>query len=237
MTPRAEGFKLVFGFGALLHPSKVPARQPEWWVCTAPEYQMEFSHRAGYATLIPLAGGRASPDGMQHRSPGVAHGVVYALTPQELDELKRKERGYDLAPISVRPLEGASNEPSPDFIALTFISSPWQRLSSPVTPTRRYADLVASGAAIRGLPEPYLDWLRDEAEQAPASSTTVPAAHYRTRAQAASRLLYASIGAVLVGRPVVSRLWECRRGWEPATSCATFFPNAVTYDDTTRGGA
>ena len=45
---------LVFGFGALLHPSKMFSREPSWIACAAPDHALSFRHRMGFATLETL---------------------------------------------------------------------------------------------------------------------------------------------------------------------------------------
>ena len=163
---------LVFGFGALLHPSKVPPREPRWFACRAPDYAMAFQHDAGFGTLVPLR--EADSPHEPHVSRDCAHGVAYALRPHEVDELLRREKGYDLRPIRLVALDeqptaeaasfaAASSTSSGDDAsderaqgvgcdAVAFISSAWHRLDRPVAPTRRYAELVLRGAQVREQP-------------------------------------------------------------------------------------
>jgi hypothetical protein len=181
MSPPTSTGVLLFGFGALLHPSKIFDREPECIACAAPEHALSFRHRLGFATLEPL--NEQQPQ--QHRSPSCAYGVVYKLRSDELDELKRRERGYDLQTIPVLPLDKAT-EGAELAEALAFISLPNNILSAPVAPTRRYADLVADGAEIRGLPADYVAWLKSEQESAldtgpGADKQTVPRRYYATR--------------------------------------------------------
>jgi cation transport regulator ChaC len=198
---------LLFGFGALLHPSKMFDRQPEWTPCYAPEHALCFRHRMGFATLEKL---RYDPLGTRlHRSPACAHGVVYRLTSDEVAQLTKKERGYKLETISVQPLN--PEEDGEDLTeALAFVSSQGNILIQPVPPTRRYADLIVGGAELRGLPSDYIDWLR--IEQAGSLETrrtaTSPACkpdlwYYATRGAFVSWSLAAAASAVWVGAPLV----------------------------------
>ena len=181
MSPPTSTGVLLFGFGALLHPSKIFDREPECIACAAPEHALSFRHRLGFATLEPLH----EQQPQQHRSPSCAYGVVYKLRSDELDELKRRERGYHLQTIPVLPLDKAT-EGAELAEALAFISLPNNILSAPVAPTRRYADLVADGAEIRGLPADYVAWLKSEQESAldtgpGADKQAVPRRYYATR--------------------------------------------------------
>ena len=84
---------LLFGFGALLHPSKTFPRSPECVVVRAPSHRLSFAHQLGYATLEPLDEDIAAEGIQQHASPGCACGVVYSLRQAEVDELIKRERG------------------------------------------------------------------------------------------------------------------------------------------------
>lgn len=222
---------LVFGFGALMHPSKVPTRPLEWLPCRALDHAMEFSHNQGFATLIPVDD-TPSVDRPRHQSPGCAYGVVYWLTPSEVEDLKRRERGYKLETVRVLPIRDGSSETEnvEPIQALSFISSPWHRLERPVAPTRRYAELLFEGATIRGLPSAYLEWLRDECDTS-SSSRLIPAGYTDTLSRRAAMLVSITSSLGLVGRPVFSRLWECRSGWRPDTTCESFFPAAIVSRD------
>ena len=82
---------LLFGFGALLHPSKL-TREPDFVACKAPNHRLAFSHKLGFATLEPLDS--ATPL-TEHVSPGCAFGACYSLRASELEALQRKERGCE----------------------------------------------------------------------------------------------------------------------------------------------
>ena len=197
---------LLFGFGALLHPSKMFDRQPKWTACVAPEHALTFRHRMGFATLEPL--GKQRPTGIdEHRSPACAHGVVYWLTPDEVEELSRRERGYTLQTIPVRPLDCSSDEDLHQ--ALAFVSSRWNLLNRPVAPTRRYANLIVDGAELRGLPEEYIRWLRveqagslDTSSSAKGVSSKPDMNYYATRGAFVSWGLAAVFAASWVGVPL-----------------------------------
>lgn len=205
---------LLFAFGALLSPSKVPARAPEWLACRAPGYRMAFQHQVGFGTLIPAEG----VDALPHSSPMPAHGVVYSLRPFELDELRRREKGYTLESITVESLQDGEA-----LQVQAFISSEWHCLKRPVAPTRRYADLVLSGAEERGLPPAYIDWLRDELKGA-RQSQGVPSTYYETKSRRVASVVVAAWAFGLVGWPVTRRVAECSSaGWQPGTSCESFF--------------
>ena len=140
------------------------------------------------------------------------------MRPFELDELIRKEKGYNLETISVEPLSGGDA-----FDALAFISSEWHILDQPVAPTRRYAELCLSGAIARSLPDEYVDWLRAEARTARGSSS-VPSSYYETKSRRAASLVACGMMASLVGFPVTRRVAKCSAvSWEKGTSCESFF--------------
>jgi hypothetical protein len=210
---------LIFGFGALLHPSKLPSPEPPWLACRAPKHTVAFCHRNGYASLKPLEDVSDVP--LAHTSPTCAHGALYALTQQQVDVLVKKERGYDLQPIQVETL--CPDQSGECYDALAFVSSPWYRLDRPVATTRRYADLLVSGAEIRGLPADYVEWLRWERDNAIANEDAAPAQYIDTFGRRTSLALSVGAGIGLVGIPVGRRLWQCREGWSPGTACETFF--------------
>lgn len=163
----SPGDVLLFGFGALLSSTKLPARQPEWCVACAPDFQFQYRHNGGFGTLVRTAAPVAAP----HCSPGVALGIVVALREFELEEIKRREKGYDLLPIDVVPAQDgvfAGGRAS----VLAFVSSPWHLLGKPVPPRRRYVELMLSGATERGLPDEYRAWLRGELEGAKSSGAS-----------------------------------------------------------------
>lgn len=190
---------LLFGYGALLHPSKIFDRQPAWTPACAPKHALSFRHRMGFGTLEPLGENSDSDGTSQHRSPGCAHGVVYRLTTEEVAELSRRERGYTMETIPVLPLDGEDITE-----AVAFISSRWNVLNQAVAPTRRYVDLIVGGAELRGLPEEYIKWLR--VEQASALDTSGSGKpdrrYYATRGAFLSWSLAAVFAAGWVGAPL-----------------------------------
>ena len=139
--------------------------------------------------------------------------MVYTLRPSEVDEIARREKGYVLRPVHLLEDGEAST-------AVAFISSPWQLLPAPVAPTRRYAELILDGATHKGLPQPYLDWLR--AERDGAGRGDRPGA-YATPSRRAAVLGAAVATAGCVVAPLGARLWQCRRGWEAGTQRSAFF--------------
>ena len=101
------------------------------------------------------------------------------------------------------------------FEALAFISSPWQRLGTPVAPSRRYADLILGGAELRGLPEEYIEWLRRERDSARDGTEPVPSRYYATRGRAAQVAFATAWACGLIGVPLaqkVSQSHESQRG-------------------------
>ena len=140
------------------------------------------------------------------------HGVVYTLRPDELDILKRRERGYQLQEIRVRPLDSTVTGAEELTSALAFVSSPMNLLRTPVPPTRRYADLIVGGAELRGLPSDYVDWLK--AEQRGALDTSVsssqapsiPRSYYTTRGSFLGWGMASAWAAVWLGLPLAEKL-------------------------------
>ena len=228
---RPAGLQNVFAFGALLHPSKVNfGRDISCVQGFTPTHTMEFSHQGGFATL---SASERSAQVSPFASPGSAQGVVYELRPDEVEVLKKRERGYELQSVAVHA--ASSGEV---LLAFAFISSRWQRLSKPVPPTCRYADLVLSGAELRGLPEAHIAWLQAVRAECVAAreplSSTLPARYFNTPSRRLSTLGLAATSVALVGWPVGSRMWQCRDGWEAGTSCSTFLPAAA--DESTAHG-
>jgi hypothetical protein len=233
---RTTDIRLLFGFGALLHPSKISSAAP-WAAAFAPGHRLAFQHQVGFATLEPMA-----DEACPHTSTSCAHGAVYAVSESELGELVRRERGYELQSIPVALLSEDLDGERTDFLlsladtdgmapasgtsrymnALAFVSSPWHRLDSPVAPTRRYAELIVRGAEIRGLPEHYISWLREERDKA-TSGNNVPARYYYTRSRRASIVGSLVAAVAVIGPPVGRRVWQCRAGWTPNTQCESFF--------------
>ena len=186
---------------------------PEWLL--AAHLETGWRSSIGWlGTLRPAEG----VDALPHSSPIPAHGVVYSLRPFELDELRRREKGYTLEVITVESLQDGEA-----LQVQAFISSEWHCLKRPVAPTRRYADLVLSGAEERGLPPAYIDWLRDELKGA-RQSQGVPSTYYETKSRRVASVVVAAWAFGLVGWPVTRRVAECSSaGWQPGTSCESFF--------------
>jgi hypothetical protein len=220
LSARADDIKL-FGFGALLHPSKVPTRSPAWEACIALDHAMSFSHNGGYASLVDLQ--QQEQEALPHTSPCGAHGVVYAMRPFEVDELIRREKGYDLKSVRVQPILPCGET----YEALAFISSPWHALDAPLPTTARYANLILDGAQMRGLPAHWVKWLRSERDLARSSSNALPSRYYATPSRRTAALLAGAASAGLVGVPVGNRLWQCRAGFgSSGNACESFFPSA-----------
>jgi hypothetical protein len=179
-----DGRVPYFAYGANMSAAKAAARfaargaAAEPRLAGAPAQAVEpglglaFSHRGGYASLVSatsssepwqwqqLPGGGAAAD---ERADGDAaspvlwqpHGVLYRLTPPQLQALASYEIGYTQRAVRVRAY-GQQD----DVAAAVFVSSWLLRLRRAVRPTQRYLDLLLAGAEEHALDPAYVACLR-----------------------------------------------------------------------------
>ena len=187
-------------------------KTPEWLACRAPGYRMAFQHQVGFGTLIPAEG----VDALPHSSPIPAHGVVCSSSVPKR-RATQTERG-------LHTREGHHSRVAAGREALqvqAFISSEWHCLKRPVAPTRRYADLVLSGAE-RAWPAAGLHRLASRRAQ--RRTAVAGRAVHETKSRRVASVVVAAWAFGLVGWPVTRRVAGCSSaGWQPGTSCESFF--------------
>jgi cation transport regulator ChaC len=91
----------------------------------------------------------------------LAYGVVYRLPREALEALDAFEKApehYRRETVWVEPLGRRASQ-----AALTYIAQPEWTVPAG-RPARAYLDVLLRGAALHGLPEPYIDWVRALAE-------------------------------------------------------------------------
>lgn len=126
-----------------------------------PSIVFAFCHRSGYATLIHRNRSLLEQawvqlhDGLYKH----AHGVLYTLTPEQLQKIQKYEVGYTLSPIEVTPYNSNSTDTPHAVHAVTFTSSLGMLLRHPVLPTDRYKSLILQGAREHALDDEYIAWL------------------------------------------------------------------------------
>uniref|UniRef100_A0A7S3VIZ4 Gamma-glutamylcyclotransferase n=1 Tax=Dunaliella tertiolecta TaxID=3047 RepID=A0A7S3VIZ4_DUNTE len=124
----------------------------------AKDYVLTFSHRGGYATLIPLTKLLHSEEARWAPFKISPHGVLYHISQEEFAFLQEKEVGYQVTDILVQ-CYGSEEEEGKLIPAKAFVSSPLLLLFAAVAPPARYMAKIKQGADENGLCGLYRDWL------------------------------------------------------------------------------
>lgn len=163
-TTQARGDAVYhFAYGANMAPSVLhrrgvsPIAQQPARIVDSTYTILAFRHRAGYATLL-----------QQHHQPcGPAElpapiGVLYTLSPSDMERLRRCEQGYGTAVLRCELIHAADEQhkvPARDVHAVAFVSKPWNLLPKSVPPQSQYLALLQEGGKHAGLPAEYLQRL------------------------------------------------------------------------------
>jgi hypothetical protein len=86
-------------------------------------------------------------------------GVVYEVTPDDYAKILATEGGgaaYQDVTVDAFPLEDPKAEP---IVAHTLLAPMWHVSRGEAQPSKRYLDLIRTGAAEHGLPKEYQEWL------------------------------------------------------------------------------
>lgn len=120
------------------------------------DWQIAFSHRAGYATLMKRD---ADCDDSLLKFPN-PHGVLYTLDVNDLRKIESREVGYKRERIRVWTYDD-DNCNTDEIVedVNVFMSAPWMVLRRAVAPTERYVGLLRQGALENGLDRDYVAWL------------------------------------------------------------------------------
>ena len=172
---------LYFAYGANMQREKllergVAAESAQPAFVTGNLYHLAFRHRGGYATLVSKTAAEQAC-----KAESQVHGVIYELREQDLAKVAKVETGYGLLSVEVQTYAGVK------CCAMAFISRPSLRLKQSVAPSRRYLDLMQTGAAAHGLDISYQRLL---ASISPADEYTPLSAAYFDTPSA----LYAMLG-------------------------------------------
>lgn len=121
-------------------------------VCCPCYQRLSFCHRGGFATLI---NSQKSGEQLQHKdlTCSKTHGVLYKIGEQDFKKLAGSETGYGTVFLEVELYNSART------IAAAFVSRPALMLSKPLPPTRKYLNLILSGALEHALCPEYVTWL------------------------------------------------------------------------------
>jgi hypothetical protein len=85
----------------------------------------------------------------------VCHGVAYLLTESSFNDLWATERGYDRVTLSVRKYSDNTVIEADTFVATKNLLRDWT-----LPPTKRYRDLLLTGAIEWGLDLGFVEWLQ-----------------------------------------------------------------------------
>lgn len=175
-----DGLVRLVGYGALLSPRVLDGRGLGGIECEGPcvvlGKRLAFRvRRSAYATLVPLdlpVKGESGPAGGTGTGAcAEAEGCVYRMTPRQVYELADREGGYRMERLRIRLVgsgleatahAGSRAEEAGGAVveAVAFIGTPWDLLPADAAPSARYLAKVQTGAAARGLSEPYRAWLQ-----------------------------------------------------------------------------
>ena len=124
-------------------------------------WQIAFSHRAGYATLMKKEDD-CEGSSLKFANP---HGVLYVLEVDDLSKIESREVGYRKERMRVLTYDDGTQDGN-DYKegeivegVIVFVSVPWLRLRRAVAPAERYIGLLRSGALENGLDREYVAWL------------------------------------------------------------------------------
>lgn len=115
--------------------------------------RLAFCHRGGFATLLDSATFSNIQD-QDRLSNSKAHGVLYSISEQHMSALRSRETGYRLVQVEVELYD------STKCSARAFISKPSLMVNMPLRPTKRYLDLMISGASEHCISSDYMTWLQ-----------------------------------------------------------------------------
>ena len=170
-----------FAYGANMQREKLAERgvaaesaQPAF--VTGNLYHLAFRHRGGYATLVSKTAAEQAC-----KADSQVHGVLYELREQDLAKVAKVETGYGLLRVEVQTYAGVKCS------AMAFISRPSLRLKQSVAPSKRYLNLMQTGAVANRLDASYQSLL---ASISPADEYTPLSAEYFDTPSA----LYAMVG-------------------------------------------
>lgn len=192
-TPFAEvepGCVFHFAYGANMNYSTLSKRgckiqSRDAAVLADPAMKLLFQHRGGYSTVQRSHAPSLYPTFRSH-----VHGVLYKLTREEMDKLKRKEGGYALQDMEVVTYDGRR------VMAKVFVSGPLARLPAEVKPTERYMRLLREGAADNYLDPLYQAWL-SSIETVPSAG--LPHEYYDTPAKYIAYAFLAVVALLISG--------------------------------------
>jgi len=128
------------------------------------DWQIAFSHRAGYATLMKKEDD-CDDSLLKFATP---HGVLYVLEVDDLSKIESREVGYRKERLRVLTYgdetngTSASDDNKEEIVedVNVFVSVPWMVLRRAVAPTERYIQLLRGGALENGLDREYVAWLQ-----------------------------------------------------------------------------
>ncbi|CAG9465575.1 unnamed protein product [Pedinophyceae sp. YPF-701] len=215
VTRRARpAHHVYFSFGANMAPAVLrrrgitPVEGPVPAVLVPEDgWQLEFRHRAGYATVVRTAQGRATADEVCLRP---VRGAAYVLTVDDFDALARAERGYEVREAEVRLSDahdyvksgGSELAPGAAVSARIFVSQPDNMLPRGLPPPSRYKRVLVEGARSCKLEAGYVAALEALPETSP-QGYGLPDEYYdtpalrRSKAVAVAALLTAVAAFVL----------------------------------------
>ena len=117
------------------------------------QYQrISFCHRGAFASLAASSSQQEEKGNALGFQP--AHGVLYELSKKDLHTLERAETGYTTVKLKIQLYDTSKCE------AYAFVSKPSLTLKGPLNPTRRYLDLLVTGACEHSLQPDYITWLK-----------------------------------------------------------------------------
>ncbi|TPX50517.1 hypothetical protein CcCBS67573_g10089 [Chytriomyces confervae] len=176
-----SGYVFYFAYGSNMAAATMVRRQfhPEKSVvCELPNYAISFNMFAipyvepAFATVYPIEDqDRAS---LEQGLLMTAHGVVHLIPHNEFMRIVYSEIGnghkdlaYNVETVTVNALDSSES-----YEAVVLVT-PREMTSSDHWPSRRYLDLCISGAVEQGLPQKYVEWMKNQPCYDPANKTTL----------------------------------------------------------------
>ena len=153
---------LYFSYGANMSTQKLaergirPKSSGEAAVVASQQYQrISFCHRGAFASLADTTqflNQEQKKGGDLTYQP--AHGVLYKIRKQDLRVLENIETGYSLVGLKVQLYDSSVCG------AYAFVSKASLMLKGSLNPTKRYLELLVTGASEHSLKPEYICWLK-----------------------------------------------------------------------------
>lgn len=162
----SDGTIWNFAFGSNMSKQKVHDRclQPVQ-ACRGrlPGWTVLFNHVGGFANIESqekVAAARMDLSRLPSPIPDACHGLLLRLSRRDFAELARQEYAYDTVEVAVEVYPDDSGSGTMRLIhALAFKTAACALATTDTLPTKRYINILQSGARESGIEEAYCRWL------------------------------------------------------------------------------